>query len=55
MEKNRDAVSHDIIKMVETTTNKLLRQIFENELSTNDVKIGNNKKVIMTPKNSIRV
>ncbi|XP_074506568.1 unconventional myosin-VIIb-like isoform X1 [Sebastes fasciatus] len=54
LEKNRDAVSHDIIKMVETTTNKLLRQIFENELSTNGVKIGNNKKVIMTPKNSIR-
>ncbi|XP_059200423.1 unconventional myosin-VIIb-like [Centropristis striata] len=54
LEKNRDAVSFDIIKMVEMTTNKLFRQIFESELSTNGVKVGNNKKVIMTPKNSIR-
>ncbi|XP_033507095.2 unconventional myosin-VIIa-like [Epinephelus lanceolatus] len=54
LEKNRDAVSPDIIKMVETTTNKLLHQIFENELSTNGVKISNNTKVIMTPKSSLR-
>ncbi|XP_068459277.1 unconventional myosin-VIIb-like [Clinocottus analis] len=54
LEKNRDAVSFDIIKMVETSTNKLLRQIFESELSTNGVKITNNKKIIMTPKSSLR-
>lgn len=41
--------------MIDTSTNKLLRQIFESELSTNGVKIGNNKKVIMTPKSSVRV
>lgn len=41
--------------MVEMTTNKLLRQIFESELSTNGVKITNNKKVIITPKSSLRV
>ncbi|KAM8850065.1 unconventional myosin-VIIa-like [Spinachia spinachia] len=55
LEKNRDAVSFDIIKMVDLTTNKLLHQIFETELSTNVGKISNNKKVIMTPKSSLRV
>ncbi|XP_031721181.1 unconventional myosin-VIIb-like isoform X1 [Anarrhichthys ocellatus] len=55
LEKNRDAVSFDIIKMIEMTTNKLLRQVFETELSTNGVKISNNKKIIMTPKTSLRV
>ncbi|XP_044074657.1 unconventional myosin-VIIb-like [Siniperca chuatsi] len=54
LEKNRDAVSFDIMKMVEMSTNKLLRQIFETELSTNGVKISKNKKVIMTPKSSLR-
>ncbi|KAM6920340.1 unconventional myosin-VIIb-like isoform 1-T1 [Lycodopsis pacificus] len=54
LEKNRDAVSFDIIKMIEMTTNKLLRQVFETELSTNAVKISKNKKVIMTPKTSLR-
>ncbi|XP_053186633.1 unconventional myosin-VIIb-like [Scomber japonicus] len=55
LEKNRDAVSSDIIKMVEMSKSKLLRQIFENELSTNSVKVANNKKIIMTPKSSLRV
>ncbi|XP_034744582.1 unconventional myosin-VIIb-like isoform X2 [Etheostoma cragini] len=54
LEKNRDAVSFDIIKMVEMSTNKLLRQIFESELSTNGLKISNNKKVIITPRSSLR-
>ncbi|XP_070700920.1 unconventional myosin-VIIb-like [Pempheris klunzingeri] len=54
LEKNRDAVSYDIIKMVEVSNNKLLRQIFEAELSTSGTKITNNKKVIMTPKSSLR-
>lgn len=55
LEKNRDAVSFDIIKTVDMSSNKLLRQIFESELSTNGVKMANNKKVIMTPKSSLRV
>ncbi|XP_073347990.1 unconventional myosin-VIIa-like [Pagrus major] len=54
LEKNRDGISSDIIKMVEMSKNKLLHQIFENELSTNGLKISNNKKVIMTPKSSLR-
>ncbi|XP_074544475.1 unconventional myosin-VIIa-like [Halichoeres trimaculatus] len=54
LEKNRDAISTDLFKMIDGSTNKLLRQIFESELSTNGVKIGNNKKVIMTPKSSLR-
>ncbi|KAI3375240.1 hypothetical protein L3Q82_021746, partial [Scortum barcoo] len=54
LEKNRDAVSFDVIKMVDVSTNKLLHQIFEKELSTNGVKINKNSKVIMTPKSSLR-
>ncbi|KAM9845449.1 unconventional myosin-VIIa-like [Aulostomus maculatus] len=54
LEKNRDAVSTDIFKMLETSTNKLVRQIFEAELSVNGVKMANNKKVILTPKSSLR-
>ncbi|XP_019957019.2 unconventional myosin-VIIa-like [Paralichthys olivaceus] len=54
LEKNRDAVSYDIIKMIEVSTNKLLRQIFQTDLSTNGVKITNNTKVIITPKSSVR-
>ncbi|XP_071348422.1 unconventional myosin-VIIa-like isoform X2 [Trachinotus anak] len=54
LEKNRDAVSFDIIKTVEVSTNKLLHQIFESELSVNEVKMANNKRVIMTPKSSLR-
>lgn len=55
LEKNRDAVSSDIIKMVDMSTNKLLRQIFESELSTNGVKNTKNSRVIMMPKNTLRV
>uniref|UniRef100_A0A674CKG4 Unconventional myosin-VIIa-like n=1 Tax=Salmo trutta TaxID=8032 RepID=A0A674CKG4_SALTR len=33
LEKNRDTLSSDIIKLIDTTTNKLLRQIFEAQLS----------------------
>ncbi|XP_061791016.2 unconventional myosin-VIIb-like [Nerophis lumbriciformis] len=54
LEKNRDAVSADIFKTVEISTNKLLRQIFVSELSINGVKTTTNKKIIMTPKNSMR-
>uniref|UniRef100_A0A671VEU5 Myosin VIIBb n=1 Tax=Sparus aurata TaxID=8175 RepID=A0A671VEU5_SPAAU len=47
LEKNRDGISSDIIKMVEMSKNKLLRQIFENELSTNGLK-GDNRKQVPT-------
>ncbi|XP_041658240.1 unconventional myosin-VIIa-like [Cheilinus undulatus] len=54
LEKNRDAISPDIIKMIDVSDNKLLRQIFESDVSVNGVKISNNKKIIMTPKSSLR-
>nr|XP_061795835.1 unconventional myosin-VIIa-like [Nerophis lumbriciformis] len=54
LEKNRDAVSTDIFKMLDMSTNKLLQQIFKAELSTNGVKMTNNKRVMITPKNSMR-
>nr|XP_057924383.1 unconventional myosin-VIIb-like isoform X1 [Doryrhamphus excisus] len=54
LEKNRDAVSADIFKMVDISTNKLLQQIFVSELSINGLKTTNNKKITMTPRNSMR-
>lgn len=44
-----------MIKTVDVSNNKLLHQIFQGELSNNGVKMANNKKVIMTPKSSLRV
>lgn len=41
--------------MVDMSSNNLLRQIFQSELSTNKTKNITNKRIIMTPKNSIRV
>ncbi|KAK7945068.1 hypothetical protein WMY93_000796 [Mugilogobius chulae] len=55
LEKNRDAVSFDVIRMVDASKNKLLRQSFESELSLNGlngVKVTNNHRVIMAPTNS---
>ncbi|XP_076018235.1 unconventional myosin-VIIb-like [Genypterus blacodes] len=54
LEKNRDALSPDIIKMVDTSTNKLLRQIFESDLSTNVLKVTGNSRIILTPKSTLR-
>ncbi|KAG7227320.1 hypothetical protein INR49_000324 [Caranx melampygus] len=54
LEKNRDAISFDIIKTVEMSNNKLLHQIFGSELSNNGMKVANNKRVIMTPRSSLR-
>ncbi|XP_047446348.1 unconventional myosin-VIIa-like isoform X2 [Mugil cephalus] len=48
LEKNRDAVSSDIIKMVDNSTNELLRQIFEKELTNNEAKNSKNSKVTIT-------
>ncbi|XP_077580422.1 unconventional myosin-VIIb-like isoform X2 [Stigmatopora nigra] len=53
LEKNRDAVSTDIFKMLDMSTNKLLQQIFTSELSTNGVNMTN-KRVMITSKNSMR-
>lgn len=54
LEKNRDALSGDIIQLVQTSSNKLLKQIFHNELSTTDGKTTTSN-IIVTPKNSLRV
>ncbi|XP_072540215.1 unconventional myosin-VIIb [Salminus brasiliensis] len=54
LEKNRDALSSDLIMLVDTSTNKLLKKIFHNELSTNEVKSRGNSKMIITPQNSLR-
>ncbi|KAJ8011282.1 hypothetical protein DPEC_G00056530 [Dallia pectoralis] len=55
LEKNRDALSSDIIKLINASTNKLLQQIFEKELSANVAKnTSSNGRIVMTPKNSLR-
>uniref|UniRef100_A0A8C8MGX3 Myosin VIIBb n=1 Tax=Oncorhynchus tshawytscha TaxID=74940 RepID=A0A8C8MGX3_ONCTS len=45
LEKNRDTLSSDIIKLIDTTTNKLLRQIFETQLSANAAQTDGRKQV----------
>ncbi|XP_076009589.1 unconventional myosin-VIIa isoform X1 [Genypterus blacodes] len=55
LEKNRDALSTDLIQLVQTSTNKLLKLAFHNELTSSTAKISVNPKMIInTPKNSLR-
>ncbi|XP_056133744.1 unconventional myosin-VIIa [Lampris incognitus] len=55
LEKNRDALSSDVIQLVETSTSKLLKKVFCNELSPGTVKNSTNPRMtITTPKNSLR-
>lgn len=55
LEKNRDAISYDIKQMIDTSTNKLLRQLFQAELSSKGGNVIKNNKVVMTPVSSLRV
>ncbi|XP_063056384.1 unconventional myosin-VIIa [Engraulis encrasicolus] len=55
LEKNRDAMSGDLLTLVENSGNKLLKNIFRNDISTtNNVKPNVNHKLIITPSNSLR-
>lgn len=56
LEKNRDALSSDLIQVVETSSNKLLKQIFHNELSTVPTAkpSSNPKMIINASKSSLR-
>lgn len=54
LEKNRDTLSTDVIQLMQTSSNKLLKQIFHTELSTTEVKSSSNHTII-PPKNSLRV
>uniref|UniRef100_A0A3B5L6F9 Myosin VIIBa n=1 Tax=Xiphophorus couchianus TaxID=32473 RepID=A0A3B5L6F9_9TELE len=56
LEKNRDTLSSDLIQLVDTSTNKLLKQAFKAELTSNSnvVKSVNPKLIINTPRNSLR-
>ncbi|XP_053354217.1 unconventional myosin-VIIa-like [Clarias gariepinus] len=51
LEKNRDALSSDLITLVETSTNKLLKQIFHSDAST--VKSNANTNMMITSKSSL--
>ncbi|XP_053492631.1 unconventional myosin-VIIa isoform X2 [Ictalurus furcatus] len=48
LEKNRDALSSDLIMLVETSTNNLLKQIFHSDLKSNA-----NTNMMITFKNSL--
>ncbi|XP_019733516.1 unconventional myosin-VIIa-like isoform X1 [Hippocampus comes] len=54
LEKNRDGISSDIFNMVDMSTNKLLQHIFMAEFSINGLKLTKNKRVMITPRNSMR-
>lgn len=58
LEKNRDALSSDLIHLVETSSNKFLRKMFNKELdlSSNTIKSSSNPKMRITiSKNASRV
>ncbi|KAM4628965.1 unconventional myosin-VIIa [Polymixia lowei] len=48
LEKNRDALSSDLIHLVETSTSKLLKQAFRKELASSAVQISANPKMTLT-------
>nr|XP_023011302.2 unconventional myosin-VIIa [Maylandia zebra] len=52
LEKNRDTLSSDLIKMLEKSTNKLLKQVFRNDLksTSGSIKIVNAKMTITSAK-----
>uniref|UniRef100_UPI0037E7D6D8 unconventional myosin-VIIb n=1 Tax=Semicossyphus pulcher TaxID=241346 RepID=UPI0037E7D6D8 len=55
LEKNRDALSTDLIQLMETSNNKLLKQVFQSELTSNTVKSSVNPKMVITAAtNSLR-
>ncbi|XP_059197185.1 unconventional myosin-VIIb [Centropristis striata] len=54
LEKNRDALSSDLIQLVETSTNKLLKQMFQNVLSSSTIKSVNPRMIITAASNSLR-
>nr|XP_046248311.1 unconventional myosin-VIIa [Scatophagus argus] len=55
LEKNRDALSSDLIQLVETSTNTLLKQTFHNDLSSGTMKNSvNPRMVISSANNSLR-
>ncbi|KPP79153.1 unconventional myosin-VIIa-like [Scleropages formosus] len=54
LEKNRDALSSDLIKLVETSSNKFLREIFQAELNSIALIARPNGRILVTPKNSLR-
>uniref|UniRef100_A0A9J7Y6E0 Myosin VIIBa n=1 Tax=Cyprinus carpio carpio TaxID=630221 RepID=A0A9J7Y6E0_CYPCA len=53
LEKNRDTLSNDVIQLIHTSSNKLLKQIFHNELSTTEAKTSSNHTILKA--NSKRV
>ncbi|XP_037530284.1 unconventional myosin-VIIa [Nematolebias whitei] len=56
LEKNRDTLSPDLIQLVETSTNKLLKQTFQNDLAStsNMIKTINPRMNINMSKNTVR-
>ncbi|XP_051990099.1 unconventional myosin-VIIa-like [Xyrauchen texanus] len=55
LEKNRDALSMDIMDMIRKSPNKLLNQIFETEQNKNNTMPSNKmNQILITPKNSLR-
>ncbi|XP_036421253.1 unconventional myosin-VIIb [Colossoma macropomum] len=56
LEKNKDALSLDIITLIQKSSSKLLKLIFQKELSACVAKPAknNNSRVLITPKSSLR-
>ncbi|XP_070816887.1 unconventional myosin-VIIa [Chaetodon trifascialis] len=50
--KNRDTLSLDLILLVETSKNKLLRQVFHKELTSGNIKSGTNPRMVINSASS---
>uniref|UniRef100_G3NI32 Myosin VIIBa n=1 Tax=Gasterosteus aculeatus aculeatus TaxID=481459 RepID=G3NI32_GASAC len=55
LEKNRDAHSSDLINLMETSTNKLLKEAFHNALSSSTIKSSGNPRMIIRADGKKRV
>lgn len=55
LEKNRDAFSVDLIQLVDSSTNKFLKTVFQKELSSSLTKSSVNPRMVFTTTKSLRV
>lgn len=55
LEKNRDALSLDLIQLVDSSTNKFLKTVFHKELSSSSTKSSVNPRMVLTTTKSLRV
>ncbi|KAL4608334.1 unconventional myosin-VIIb-like [Arapaima gigas] len=54
LEKNRDGLSSDLIKLLESSSSKFIRELFQAELEAIAMASRPNSRILVTPKSSLR-